>query len=244
MRVELQPAYILHTRPFQDSSLLVDLLTEDCGRISLVAKGARRPKSRQRNLLQPFVPVIVSWQGKTALKTLVAIEPHTTPPVLTGRYLYSGLYVNELLHYLLVAGLSMPGVYQLYQKLLAVLADLCLQHHNPLENKNAALEACLRRFEFSLLIELGYGIDFFHEALSNQPLRADGCYRFDIGVGFIPLSDPALPAAGVYVGRCLLAIGRHDYGDTSVRHAAKSIARSAFEPHLQGRPIKSRELFR
>ncbi|MBX2807203.1 MAG: DNA repair protein RecO [Cellvibrionaceae bacterium] len=231
MHIDLQPAYIIHTRPFQNSSLLVDMLTEDFGRVSAVAKGSRRPKSRQRNLLQPFIPVLVSWKGKHHLKTLVDIEAQGRASSLTGRYLYGGFYSNELLNYLLVSGLAMPAVYELYQMLLTCLSQ------------QSALEVCLRRFEFSLLMELGYGIDFFNEALSHHPIQADLFYRFDVDTGFIALAQTHALIRGVYLGKILLAIGQGNYTDKSVRQAAKQIARTAIEPHLQGRALKSRELF-
>src|SRR5580693_2734969 len=97
MRILLQQAFILHHRPFRETSLLLDVFTEEHGKISLIAKGVRKHRSTLKALLQPFVPLLVSWQGKNELMNLVSVEAKGPPFQLRGDCLLSGLYVNELL---------------------------------------------------------------------------------------------------------------------------------------------------
>lgn len=227
--VEQQPAYIIHTRAFRDSSLLVEVITQDCGRLSLVAKGARQPKSHQRHLLQPFVPVNIWWQGRSSLKTLTQIEARSEPINLVGKCLFSGFYVNELLNYLLVHELVLPGVFSLYETLLPHL------HHEDY------LDINLRQFEFSFLQELGYGIDFFRDE-TGLPIGSEQYYQFVPQRGFSLACDGVSGPA--YPGHCLLAIGQEQYNSKEIRLVAKSITRNALDQHLQGKTIKSRELFK
>src|SRR5207253_3115583 len=97
MRISLQPAFILHHRPFRETSVLLDVFSEEYGLVSLVAKGVRTHRSKLKALLQPFVPLLVSWQGKSELMNLVSAEARTTPFQLHGDCLLSGFYLNELL---------------------------------------------------------------------------------------------------------------------------------------------------
>src|SRR3989338_10559368 len=115
-RIDLQPAYVLHTQPFQNTSLLVDFFCLDHGRIRAVAKGARRPKSRTRALLQPFQPLLVTLAGRAELKTLTAVEGSVNVFNLQGTRLFSGMYLNELLVRLLLFNEGHPELYQSYQQ--------------------------------------------------------------------------------------------------------------------------------
>src|ERR1700722_1412373 len=97
MRIALQPAYILHNRPYRETSVLLDLLTYEHGRVTAIAKGVRQSRSRLKSILQSFTPLLISWQGKGELVTLVATEPNGCPTRIKGECLLSGLYLNELL---------------------------------------------------------------------------------------------------------------------------------------------------
>ncbi len=232
MRVELQPAYVLHTRPYRDTSLLVDVFTEDYGRLTLVAKGARQPKQRQRHLFQPFIKLLISWQGKSELKTLIGIEAVVDTFTFENKFLYSALYANELLIYLLRHEDAAPDIYRLYTLLLFKLAQ------------QEDLESTLRQFEFSLLAELGYAIDFSQEAINGEPIEANSYYHFVVDTGFILESVSNVNSQSTrYLGSHLLAIAENKYSDSIVRKSAKSIARTALNVYLQGKVIKSRELF-
>jgi DNA repair protein RecO (recombination protein O) len=230
MRVDLQTAYILHARPFRDSSLLVEIITADFGKVSLVAKGARKSKQGHMYLLQPFTPVLVSWLGKSSLKTLVAIEANGQKHALEDKYLYSALYANELLVYLLPKDDPLTDVIPLYQQLLHGL------------EQQFDLELCLRQFEFSLLGELGYGVDFYNEASSGEPIDAHSQYCFVPDQGFVLVLDGGSQSPN-YKGQHLLAIAEGQFSNAATRRAAKDIARQAIAPHLNGQSIKSREFF-
>jgi DNA repair protein RecO (recombination protein O) len=231
MRIELQPAYVLHSRPFRDSSLLVDLLTRDHGRLTLIAKGARNPKQSQRQLLQVLVPLSISWQGKSELKTLIGIEPVGNPFSLEGLFLYSAFYANELLTYLLAQGDSVTDIYELYSNLLSNLQ----------EKKD--LELTLRDFEFSLLNFMGYGINFELEASEGMPIAAEKYYGFMNEAGFFPENMCSDKTLAIYQGAHLLAISEGRYDHPLTRKLAKKITRIAFSILLQGKVIKSREFF-
>jgi len=231
MRIELQSAYVLHTRPFRDTSLLVDFFTQDHGRVTLIAKGARSPKQRQRQLLQPFSPLTISWQGKGDLKTLISVEASTTPFVLRSYFLYSALYANELLVYLLAQNDTADDIYTLYHQFLTNLQE------------KIDLEPTLRFFEFSLLNFLGYGINFELDAVEGEPIKKDNFYRFQPDTGFILEEVASQIKTDVYQGCTLINISQHAYIDSLTRQAAKNIARVALSGLLQGKPIKSRELF-
>ena len=159
MRIDLQPAYILHTRNYRDSSLIVDFLTPDHGRVSGVVKGVRassKSAKQRRSLCQPLVPLVISWSGKTDLKTITHLEGRSVPVSLQGPRLFSGLYVNELLTRLLQPQDHHPELYTLYEWVLKGLLE------EPL------IDVVLRRFEFRLLDELGYGVDLNRDSESGE----------------------------------------------------------------------------
>jgi DNA repair protein RecO (recombination protein O) len=259
IRIELHPSYILHTRPYRDTSLLVDVLTQEYGKISLVAKGARKAKNNQRYLLQPFIPVLLSWQGKSSLKTLIGIELNSQvdhvkeiatvtteshsglnsglnskpqSSILQGSKLYSALYANELLAYLLYQDDPNDTLYLHYQRLLKQLS-----------NQSLDVEPCLRDFEFTLLDDLGYGINFYSDADTGEDIRADRQYFFIQNHGFV-LAEHHGDVAGIsFGGSELLNIQQRHFDDVLTRRTAKALSRMALQPHLKGRALKSRELF-
>jgi DNA repair protein RecO (recombination protein O) len=232
MLVHLQPAYILHTRPYRDTSLLIEALTRDYGRITLLARGQRQSRQKARRPLQPFTALLFSWQGKSDLKTLTAAEAEAGCTFLSGNYLYSGLYANELLMRLLHQGDAHEDLFLAYRDLLHSLS------------RGDALEIVLRRFEFRLLDELGYGLDFSADANSGLPLMADRVYHYVNDVGFLEVDRNSQQAASGFFGEDLLAIANEDYSKKETRRAAKRLARLALAPHLGNKPLKSRELFR
>lgn len=232
-KVELQAAYILHTRPYRDTSLLLDVLTADYGKVSLVAKGVKKAKNNQRYLLQPLQPLLLSWQGQHSLKTMIGVEASRAKYELVGARLYSTLYANELLTYLMVQDDPSSGIYYLYEQLLhALLDDSC------------ELESSLRCFEFSLLEELGYGIDFSSEAEAGQSIEAEQSYYYIDDYGFVLTQHRPDVRSVSFQGADLQAMAMRDFALSSTRQSAKQLSRLAFKPHLRGRPLKSRELFR
>lgn len=233
MRVSLQPAYVLHSRPYRDSSLLLETLTPEYGRIGLVARGARGPTRRGSRavLLQPFVPLLLSFSGRGELKTLTAREAVGKPIALRGERMFSGLYVNELLVRLLHRHDPHPQLFALYARTLEALQG------------QEALDETLRGFELALLDELGYSFDLTLDGRSGEAVQAELWYQYHPEFGMVATAanhDPSRPA---YVGADLLRLSRGEFGGEA-RLAAKRLLRQALAIHLGEAPLKSRELFR
>ncbi|MFZ1641433.1 MAG: DNA repair protein RecO [Candidatus Contendobacter sp.] len=230
MRVLLQPAFILHRRPYRDTSLLLEVLGRDHGRLGLVARGAVAPRSRLKGLLQPFAPLLLSWTGESELATLTAAEDAGRPIPLPPNRVLAGLYVNELLLRLLPRLVPHPGLFAAYETLLAELAAA------PGE------EPPLRRFEKRLLDELGYGLTLDCEAVSGAPIVAEEqyCYVLDRGPLAADQSGIGVPISG----RGLLALRDGMLADPAVLREVKRLTRAALAEQLRGRALKTRELYR
>ncbi len=231
-RVQLQPAYVIHSQPFRNTSLLVDFFCMDYGRVRAVAKGARREKSRYRSMLQLFQPVLISFTGRGEVKTLGNVECSVGAIKLHGKRLFSGLYINELLTRLLLNHDEHKPLYNIYQDTLIALQG------------EADMEPLLREFELKLLAELGYGINLEVDCSSREPIVEEQLYRFVPDVGFQQAEeDSAENAAVCYQGRELLALRNLDLADASLARAAKRLLRQALSAHLGERPLHSRNLF-
>lgn len=229
MRIELELGYILHTRPFRDSSMILDCLTENHGRLSLLAKGIRSPKSKQKQLCQPFRAVWMSWQGKSQLKTLTEIEAQAPSYNLHGKYLFSGFYLNELLTRLLLEHDPCPEIFQRYHSALQQLSQ------------EEALEPLLRRCELGFLHDLGYSVNLHLDSSTGLTLDENGWYRYVPEQGLVITEmDRGLEA---YQGGFLLAISRDDYSNAETLRQAKRLTRSLLRPLIGNKPLKSRELF-
>ena len=229
MIVELQPAYVLHTRPYRDTSMLVDLLTPQFGRITAVARGVRSRKTPKRNLLNPFTRLLVSFQGKSGLKLLTHFETESFNLSLSGNFLYSGFYLNELLVRLLPELDPHEEVFLSYQQSLQSL-------HSQQE-----LEPILRAFELHLLTSLGYAIHFGADAKSGLNIVEGNFYCLDVQQGFY-LADTNNQNS-FFSGEHLLAIDSQDFTQAEVRLTAKRITRILLKPLLGNKPLMSRELF-
>lgn len=232
MRVKLQPAYILHSRPYRDSSALIEAISAEYGRISLVAKGARR-RSRGGSasaLLQPFIPLLLSFSGRGELKTLTATEAAGSAVVLRGEDLFSAMYVNELLVRLLHRDDAHPRLFAIYGQTLEALSG------------QYPVGGVLRRFELSLLDELGYGFELDRDGATGEVLQADGWYHLDPDRGLVAQLGAPDPSRPAYAGADLLAMAGGEL-DGEVRLTAKRLLRQALAAHLGGLPLKSRDLF-
>ena len=250
MRVEFQPAYVLHTRPYRDTSLLLELLTPDWGRLSAVAKGVRRGKSQRRPLLNPFIPLLVSFQGRGNLQTLTGVEADGPGHRLQGLGLYSGFYLNELLVRVIGEWDASPAIYGDYQQVLQHLSQMTPGSPVPEEVPSESPEPILRLFEWNLLSHLGYGVDFNREAKTGADIQAHSLYRFDPEAGFIgpqPVDPETLGGAArasLFRGEDLLACDREDFSSAQTRAAAKRLSRLMLQPLLGSKPLKSRDLFK
>ncbi|QFU76512.1 DNA repair protein RecO [Halioglobus maricola] len=233
MRISLQPGYVLHSRPYKDTSSLLEVFTAEHGRVSLVGKGARR-RSRggsQVALLQPFTPLLLTFSGRAELKTLTQVEAAGTATNLRGERLYSGLYLNELLVRLLHRNDPHPTLFARYAR-----AVEGLQHGDD-------IEVTLRGFELQLLDELGYRLDLTTDGSRGEELQQDIWYHYDPELGLIPCPASAKPDRPAYQGADLLQIGRGDLAG-SARLTARRLMRQALAVHLGDAPLRSRELFR
>ncbi|GJM12443.1 MAG: DNA repair protein RecO [Pseudohongiella sp.] len=231
-RVALQPAYVLHSQPFQNTSLLVDFFTMDYGRVRAVAKGARSAKSKYRSLLQLFQPLLVSLSGRGELKTLTGLESSHSALNLNGQRLFSGMYINELLTRLLMNHVEHKQLYLAYQDTLAALQG------------EADIQLLLRQFELCLLSELGYGINLDSDCHSHEPIDVDQSYRFTPDIGFQAVADETQHnSSRVFLGAHIVALREHELTDTAVVKTAKRLLRTALAAHLGGKPLHSRSLF-
>lgn len=235
-RVQLQPAYVLHRRPFQNSSLLVDFFCLDYGLVRAVARGARRDKSRYRPYLQPFQPLLVSFTGRGEVKTVTGVDSGLGAIRLEGERLFSGLYLNELLTRLLMNHVEHTDLYKSYQDTLLALQG------------ESAIEPTLRRFELTLLSELGYGINLDTDCRSQQPITADGEYHFTPDIGFERAREgvgepPASQSPRRFRGADLVALRQLDLSEEESSRAAKRLLRLALNAHLGDKPLHSRNLF-
>ncbi len=233
-RVELQPAYVLHAQPFQNTSLLVDLFCLDYGRVRAIAKGARRPKSRTKALLQPFQPLLISMVGKSELKSLSAIEGSVNAFSLHGTRLFSALYMNELLVRLLLFNEGHVPLYNSYQQ-----AIIGLQSERDVQQ-------VLRAFELDLLDALGYGINLETDFNSGADIDQEGTYLFRTDGGFERvLATPEMRVSNqaLFSGREIQALRNLDMSEKLLAKAARRMTRLALQVHLGDKPLASRELF-
>ena len=227
----LEEAFVLHARPYRDTSLLLEVFSREQGRVGLVARGARGGRKRLAEQLQPFAPLLLSWRGQGELATLTGAEP-AGPALLppTGGLL-SGFYLNELLIRLLHRGDAHPHLFDVYRQTLALLGQ------------ETDEEAVLRRFERLLLQEIGYGLQLEHEADSGEPVEADRLYDYLPEQGPLPAVGDAPRGVRVH-GQTLLALARDGDLDARGRREAKRLMRAALAVHLGDRPLQSRELYR
>lgn len=231
MRAILQAAYVLHTRPLNETSIILEVLTASHGRISLLAKGVRMSaRPRFRGLLRPFFPLVVSWSGKTELMSLTAAEPAGAPHTLAGSALISGIYLNELLVRVLPKFDPYPQIFRAYQQML-----VDIQH-------TSSRERGLRIFERELLIELGYGFSLDRETTSGQPIVNERFYVFTPGRG-LSACPPDYSSDAVFRGKHILALHHGIFQDAEDLRTAKRLTRLAIQALLGGKTLYSREYF-
>ncbi len=236
-RVDLAPLYVLHHRPWRDTSRMLDVFTRDHGRLTLFARGVRGPKSRSASLLQPFRLLLASWSGSGDAGQLTQVEAGGvreaddafTP--LPAAALLSAWYINELVLKLTTRHDPQPLVFDLY--------------HESLDRLRAGEEiaAVLRRFERQLLDLLGYGVEFRSEAREGQALKGDAYYHFHPELGFTEVSGGAQQGT-VFRGRELLGIAEDRYDDAAVLETARSVLRVALDHALEGRDLRTRAVAR
>jgi DNA repair protein RecO (recombination protein O) len=224
VRVELNAVYVLHHRPFRNSSLIVELFSKLYGRIAAVARSARGPKSRYKGCLQLFSPLLVAWCGRGELMTLNQMEQNGVPHPLDGQALMCAFYLNELLLRLMPPEDPYPNFFIDYEN---TLADLSCNQNNP--------AILLRRFEKRLLEHLGYGLSFH----IDEP---EAFYQWLPDRGFLR-THPLQSAEHIFSGRSLLALQAEKWDNPEDLIAAKRLMRLVLSRHLGSKPLKTRELF-
>ena len=245
-RYTLEPAYVLHGRPFRDSSLIIEIFSREHGRQGLVARGAKGPKSRYRNILQPFRPLMLSWNQRTDLGTLTGADQIASPPPLLGESLLCGLYVNELMMRLVQRSDPHPELFEAYQALLACLAS------------DEAIQKNLRLFERQLLQSLGFGLQLKFEADSDRLIDPVAHYRYlpESGAHRQNISQPQASntqedrlasesdrAETLVSGEALLALASGEIENHHLREL-KMMMRGLIRYYLGDKPLASHSLFR
>ena len=227
-RVSQQPGYILHHRPFRDTSQILDIVTRDYGKVALVARGSRSGKSRLAGVLRPFLPLKVSWVARSDLGTLTGAESTGVPAGLRGDDMLAAYYANELLLHFLHRHDPQPEIYALYADTLAALSA------------SSDIAASLRSFEIELLKLLGYALNLEHESGTTRPLSAECHYEYRMEQGAVPVARSQGPM--VFTGAILDAIGDQRFDDTNVLRAANRLLRDVISHHLGGKELKSRKV--
>ena len=228
--IQLEPAFVLHSRPYRDSSLILELLTNNHGRVALVAHGARGAKSRWRPILRPFVELRVSWSSTTELGNLRHAESRFGDTELTGEAVMSGFYLNELILRLLQKHDPHPELFSCYR---TAILDLGTQ---------PAPERVLRVFEKRLLEALGYGLTLDRDIVTNEELVADRQYEFRLEQG--PIAVRHGGGHLTFSGASLLALAEEALDNPEALNNAKKLLRAALDVYLDGRPLKSRQVMR
>lgn len=225
-KIDYQAAYVLHGRPYRETSMLVDFLTLEYGKVTAVVRGVRRSTSKWKALVQPFVPVHISWQGRQELKTIRQLEAVGAAVLLKGDALFCGLYLNELLEKSLQSFDPHPELYAYYQY---TITELSLAED---------IEGALRTFEHRLLADAGYLPMLAGKVAERQ-------YLLNKGDEFVELChDDKVDISRCFYGWQLAAIAADDYTKYSVRRAAKRLMRLLIEHMLAGKTLRSRALFR
>ncbi len=244
MKVEQQPAYLLHARPYSETSLLVDFFTREHGRLMLMAKGARgavgggtarrRARGRLRGVLLPFKPLLASWSGKGQLPILTAVE-QSAPAVaqMKGAQLASGFYLNELLLRLLHRYDSHETLFAHYDLAIRELAA----EHSP--------RRVLRIFEKKLLNDIGFGAVLDRDVETREPINTEQQYHYLLEKGPVQVSPTAAPL-GEHIltisGRTLCALREENFPSELELREAQRLTRTLIDRQLGGRALRSRKV--
>lgn len=228
-RVHEQAAFILHHRPFRDSSQILDVLSRDHGKLAVVARGSRGARSRLKGVLRPFMPLAMSWVIKSDLGTLTGAEVRGAPLSLSGDALLSGYYANELLLHFLHRHDPQPEIFDAYARTIEALAVA-----------GADVAAQLRLFEMELLRQAGYALTLDTEFGSGAALEADRYYEYRVEQG--PVAVDRSEGALVFRGEVLAAIAAQRLDEPHVLRAANRLMREVIAFHLGGKQLNSRKV--
>lgn len=231
MRASQEPGFVLHARAFRETSLLLEVLTRDHGRVGLVARGARSERSRWRNLLQPFRPLLLGWSQRGELGTLTGAEEVASLPPLRGECLLCGLYANELLVRFLHRSDPHPEVFGQYRDLVAALAG------------GQSTQPVLRLFERDLLQAVGLGLQLEREHGGRRAVERGAWYEYLPESGPVRRDRDRADAGELVSGEALIAL-RTGQMEASQMRELKLLMRRLIRYHLGDKPLASHELFR
>lgn len=231
MRVQKEPGFVIHTRPYSETSLYVELFSRNYGRLTAIAKGARRQKSKFRSALLPFRQLQIGWSGKGEIPILTLAEPAESWAEIRGQSALCGFYVNELVMKLLHRYDAHPGLFEDYANTMSRLR--C----------DGGYEDILRLFEKRLLSELGYAMNLDHEADGRRGIDASRRYRYIPHLGAVAENNGR--KGGVPIsGAALCALRDEIFHDESEMKECKRLMRTMISHQLDNRPLHSRKLFR
>ncbi|WP_172600054.1 DNA repair protein RecO [Sulfuricystis multivorans] len=226
-RIDGAAAFLLHSYPFSETSLILEIFAREHGRLALLARGARRPRSALRGVLHAFQPLELAWFGGGEVKTLARAEWLGGLPLLVGSGLLVGYYLNELLMKLLPREDPHVALFDAYGSALGDLA-------------RGTIEAAARRFEKILLRELGYGLRLEHDA-QGQPIEPRRSYRYQVERGALPAEEAG--SGPCVSGQTLLDLAEDNYADPRTLAEAKPLMRTLLAHYLEGQPLQTRRVF-
>jgi DNA repair protein RecO (recombination protein O) len=230
--VDAEPAFVLHTYPFRESSLIVEVFSRHYGRVGLVARGARRPRSALRGTLLAFQPLALAWSGKGELKTLHSAEWVGGPLQVRGMALLCGFYLNELLIKLTPRDAPHEELFEAYGRTLERFAA------------NDPLEAVLRGFELALLREMGYALALDRDGLSGEPVAAQARYRYVVETGPVRVNGTPQENRLEFDGSTLLDLQRGAFENAGTLAQAKQLMRTVINHYLGDQVLHTRQLLR
>lgn len=232
--------YVLHTYPYRETSLILQVWTQKHGRLGLVAKGARRPKSASRSVLIPFQPLVLDWFGRGELRTLKAAEPAAPATPLGGQSLLSAFYLNELLLKLTTRDDPHEGLFAAYDDAIGALRAITRTR-----GPQGEVEPVLRRFELKLLQELGYAVELAREATTHAPIVAEREYLYVVERGPIPAGEGQVPPNAVRLsGFTLIDLDCGRLEDATTMAQAKQLMRLLINHSLNGQELATRAMVR
>ena len=218
-------AFLLHQRPYGNTSVMAEMFTLENGRISVIARGAKKPKSKFFGVLSPFSKLRITYRGRSELKTLTNVDKEDIFSNSFSKLSYTLLYINELLIKILPQGAPQRELFNLYDKFLMEVKS------------SKEIDIVLRRFELNLLEMLGYGINFINEVDSGQSIEANKSYDFVPELGFKESPN------GLFDGNEIISISKLDFKDIN-KKKFKSLTTMAIGFSLDGNDLKSREIFK
>ncbi len=230
MRVTEQPAFVLHSYLYKETSLIVDVFSKDYGRVALIAKGAKKPYSRLRGVLQTFQPLLLNWSGRSELRTLMSAEWVGGMVPLENSALFYGFYINELLLKLTAREDPHPGLFDHYVRTLTRLAHV----------ESAQVQIVLRQFELAILKETGVAADLSVNMYDGQPVDPNEIYVVDPegGPRIAQMHDTSLRVSG----KTLLDMAKEEYSDPVTQVQSKLLMRALLAHHLNGAQIQTRQI--